>query len=58
MAEKLDPKEVVDFKELLLSNMYEIQALINLLEGKGIITKIEILEEIKRMKIKQPNTSD
>ena len=37
MAEKLDPKEVVDFKELLMSNVYEQEALINLLENKDII---------------------
>jgi hypothetical protein len=58
MAQKLDPKEVVDYKELLMSNVYEQEALINLLEKKGIITKVEILEEIKRMKKKQPKTSD
>jgi hypothetical protein len=43
MAEKLDPKELVDLKELLMSNVYEQEALINLLEKKGIITKAEFL---------------
>lgn len=57
MAKKLDPKEVVDFKELLMSNVYEQEALINLLEKKGIITKSEILEEIKRLKGKRPGPS-
>lgn len=47
MAKKLDPKEVVDFKELLMSNVYEQEALINLLERKGIITKAEFLEELR-----------
>jgi hypothetical protein len=54
MAEKLDPKEVVAFKELLLSNVYEQEALVNLLERKGFITKAEILEEIKRLKNETP----
>ena len=54
MAEKLDPKEVVAFKELLMSNVYEQEALINLLERKGIITKAELLEEIKELKKKTP----
>jgi hypothetical protein len=58
MAEKLDPKDLVDYKELLMSNVYEQEALVNLLEKKGIITKTEILEEIKRMKRKQPKTYD
>ncbi len=52
MAEKLDPKEIVSFKELLMSNVYEQEALINLLEKKGIINKAELLEEIKRVKEK------
>jgi len=50
MGMKLDSKEVVDYKELLISNDYEQEALINLLEKKGIITKVELLEEIKRLK--------
>jgi len=52
MAEKLDPKEVVDFKELLMSNVYEQEALVNLLEKKGVITKAELLEEIRKLQQK------
>ena len=50
MAEKLDPKEVVTFEELLMSNMYTQEALINLLVKKGIIKKEEVLEEIGRLR--------
>ena len=50
MAEKLNPKEVVTFEELLMSNMYEQEAIINILIRKGIITREEVLEEIKRLK--------
>jgi hypothetical protein len=50
MAEKLDPKETVSFEELLLSNVLQQEALINLLDKKGIIKKGEILEELKRVK--------
>jgi hypothetical protein len=50
MAKKLDPKEIVSFEELLMSNTYEQDALVNLLERKGIITKTELIEEIKRLK--------
>ncbi len=35
MAEKLEPKEVVHFKELLMSNVYEQEALVNLWRGRG-----------------------
>ena len=46
MAEKLDQKETVGFEELLLSNIYNQEALINLLEAKGIIKKAELLPTI------------
>ena len=52
MAEKLDPKEIVDFKELLMSEVIQSEALINLLDKKGIISKQELLEEMKRMQAK------
>ena len=50
MAEKLGPKEVLTFEELLMSNTYEQEALINVLVKKGIISKEEVLAEIKRLK--------
>lgn len=53
MAEKLDPKEIVTFEELLKSNVYTQGALINLLEKKGIIDKKELLEEINRLRREQ-----
>ena len=50
MAEKLDPRETATFEEVLMSNVYTQEALINLLEKKGLIKKEELLEEIKRLK--------
>ncbi len=50
MAEKLDHKETVTFEELLLSNAITQEALINLLDKKGLINKQELLEEIKRLR--------
>jgi len=49
MAEKLDQREIADFKELLVSEMVQSEALINVLERKGILTKKELLEEIERV---------
>jgi hypothetical protein len=37
MAQPLDPKEVVSIEELAISNMYEIEALIEVLVRKGIV---------------------
>jgi predicted CopG family antitoxin len=50
MAEKLDMKEIVSFEELLMSNIYTQEALINLLDAKGVITKAELLEEIRKIR--------
>ncbi len=36
MAEPLDPKEIVSIEELTISNMYEIEALIEVLARKGL----------------------
>ena len=47
MAKALDPRETVTFKELLMSEVIQAEALINLLDRKGIISKQEILEEIR-----------
>jgi hypothetical protein len=58
MAEKLDTKEIVDFKELLMSEVIQSEALINLLDKKGIISKQELLEEMKRIKAKLPKKSN
>ena len=50
MSEKLDRKETVSAEEPAISNMYVQEALINLLTRKGVLTKEEILEEIRSIK--------
>jgi hypothetical protein len=52
MANKIDPKEIVDFKELLMSEVIQSEAIINLLDRKGFISKQELLEEMKRVNAK------
>ena len=52
MAEKLDPKQIVDFKELMMSDVIQSEALINLLDKKGIINKLELLDEMKKVQTK------
>lgn len=51
MAEQLDKRETVSIQELLLSQAYEMSALVSLLEKKGILTRDEIVEEIKRLRV-------
>jgi hypothetical protein len=47
MATTLDPKQVVSFEELLMSQVVQQEALTRLLVEKGIITKEEFLEMVK-----------
>jgi hypothetical protein len=49
MAELLDPEEIVSFKELLMSEVIQSESLINLLDRKGIISKQELLAEMKKV---------
>jgi len=44
----------VSFKELLMSEVIQPGALVNLSERKGIITKKELLEEIRTAKSELP----
>jgi hypothetical protein len=46
MAEKFDLKEKVSIEEFLRYEIITIEALINLLHKKGLLSKQEILEEI------------
>jgi hypothetical protein len=41
MAEKLDKKQTVDYKELLMSEVIQSEALVNLLDKKGIAGRDE-----------------
>ncbi len=47
MAEKLDPKQVATFEELLMTVLYEQEALRRVLVQKGLLTNDEELEEVK-----------
>lgn len=46
MAIHLDPKQVVSFEELLMSQVVQQEALTRLLVEKGIFTKEEFLEMV------------
>ena len=42
----------VSWEDIAWSNMYSIEALMNTLEKKGLITKQEVLEELQKLKDK------
>ncbi len=52
MAERLEQRETVKVEELVLAQAYEIAALVELLEEKGIITRAEMLDRIGRLRRK------
>jgi hypothetical protein len=47
MDKKLDPVDLVSFKELLMANSIMADALVQLLVDKGIITQTEFFEKLK-----------
>ncbi len=47
MAEKLDPQQVATFEELLMTVLYEQEALRRVLVRKGVLTNEEVAEEVK-----------
>jgi hypothetical protein len=49
MLKRQVSKITVDFKELLMSEVVQSEALINLLDKKGLVSKQELLKEIKRV---------
>ncbi len=49
MGSKLDQRETVSLKELVISNSFTQEAMINILEKKGLLNKAELMEEIKRL---------
>lgn len=57
MTTKLKPNQTVDFKELFMSEVIQSEALINLLDRKGIVSKKELLEEMKRVQASLPKSS-
>ena len=50
MAEKLDPKEIVTLEELAISSMWEMAALVEVLEKKGVLKKQDILDAIRELR--------
>jgi len=52
MANKLPIEETVTVEEAIISQSYEIAAIVSVLEKKGILSRSEIIEEIKNMREK------
>ena len=51
MAEKLDSSELVNFKELLMANSMQIDAIAQLLIENGVFSKEEFFDMLKRIQM-------
>ena len=49
MAQKLDETELVTFKELLMANSIQVDALAQLFIEKGYLTKEEFFDKLKQV---------
>jgi len=49
MTKKEEERERVPIEEVVMSNVYTQEAIINLLEKKGMLTKQEVLNEMQRI---------
>jgi len=54
MASPLDSKALVTLQEFTISNMWEVAALIEVLEKKGVMKKQDILDAIRELRQKNP----
>jgi len=56
MPDPVDPKAFLNLCEMAIDNMYELEAIGELLEQKGVLTKDEIITLAKELKGKTPPT--
>ncbi len=50
MAEQLDPNDLVIIEDLAISSMWEVAALVEVLERKGVLTRQEIYDAITELR--------
>lgn len=50
MTTQTKTSELAVLRDILLTRAFEADALINVLERKGIVTKAEVLEEARRLR--------
>ena len=49
MAEKLNERELVTHQELLMSQVFQLEAITRLLIEKGVLTEREFFAELKKI---------
>ncbi len=53
VAKQGEQRQAVPLEEVVLAQSFELEALLNVLDRKGLIVKAEVLEEIKRLRLGQ-----
>jgi len=54
MAKTLGGRQAVPLEEVVLAQAFQLEALMNVLERRGIIKKAAVLAEITRLQTKTP----
>ncbi len=54
MAKAMSGKQSVPLEEVVLAQAFEFEALLNVLERRGLVPRAEVLEEIKRLRARTP----
>jgi len=54
MAKEIGRQGLTTVEEVVLAQTLELEALVNVLERKGVLSKTEIVEEMKRLREKTP----
>jgi hypothetical protein len=49
MAQALDPKDLIAFKELLIANSVQVDALVQLLIEQGLISEQRFFQKLKEV---------
>ena len=58
MPNPLNPKDLVTLEELTISNMWEVAALIEVLEKKGVMKRQDILDAIRELRKMNPQSQN
>ena len=58
MAQKLDPSELVDLEELLISNTIQLDTVYQLLIDKGLFTEAEFSTKMKQVQMEYRSKDD
>jgi len=50
MAETMKGQQAVPLEEVVLAQAFKLEALLNVLERRGVLQRAEVLEEIQRLR--------